>query len=152
MESQAALGGVRILDFSRVLAGPFATMMLGDLGADVTKVERPGGGDDTRAWGPPFDSAGEATYFQSVNRNKTSVAARPRAGRMIATWPGSLAADADVVVENFRPGVMEGFGLSYEELSEADPCPRLLLDHRLRQLRAAPSCPATTCWCRRSAG
>ena len=69
----AALHKLKILDFSRVLAGPFATMMLGDLGAEVTKVERPGTGDDTRAWGPPRDASGEATYFLSVNRNKRSV-------------------------------------------------------------------------------
>ena len=120
MESPGALDGVRILDFSRILAGPFATMILGDLGAAVTKVERPGGGDDTRAWGPPFDRDGEATYFQSVNRNKQSIVldlGHPE-GREMARH---LAADSDVVVENFRPGVMEGFGLSYEELSEADP-------------------------------
>ena len=65
---------LRVLDFSRVLAGPFATMMLGDFGADVTKVERPGVGDETRSWGPPFDDRGEATYFQSVNRNKRTIA------------------------------------------------------------------------------
>ena len=68
-----ALDRLRILDFSRVLAGPLATMVLADLGAEVTKVERPGGGDETRAWGPPYDEQGEATYFQSVNRNKGSV-------------------------------------------------------------------------------
>ena len=68
-----ALGDLRILDFSRVLAGPFATMLLGDFGATVTKVERPGTGDDTRAWGPPYDESGQATYFQSVNRNKDSI-------------------------------------------------------------------------------
>ena len=72
--ADSALGRLRILDFSRVLAGPLATMMLADLGAEVTKVERPGSGDDTRSWGPPYDDAGEATYFQSVNRNKRSVA------------------------------------------------------------------------------
>ena len=74
MQLTTAVGGVRVLDFSRVLAGPFATMLLGDLGAEILKVERPGGGDDTRAWGPPWDAAGEATYFQSVNRNKRSLA------------------------------------------------------------------------------
>src|SRR6185312_3716847 len=68
-----ALDQLRILDFSRVLAGPLATMVLADLGAEVTKVERPGGGDETRAWGPPYDEAGDATYFQSVNRNKDSL-------------------------------------------------------------------------------
>src|SRR4051812_23786263 len=111
----AALRNLKILDFSRVLAGPFATMMLGDLGAEVTKVERPGTGDDTRAWGPPRDASGEATYFLSVNRNKRSVtldlgdpqdAARAR----------QMALQADVVVENFRPGLMEQFGLGYEDL------------------------------------
>ncbi|MGZ8665952.1 MAG: CaiB/BaiF CoA transferase family protein [Solirubrobacterales bacterium] len=120
MESPAALGGLRILDFSRVLAGPFATMVLADLGASVTKVERPDGGDDTRSWGPPFDTSGEATYFQSVNRNKRSILLD--LGRaQDRDLARHLATDSDVVVENFRPGVMEDFGLSYEELSEADP-------------------------------
>jgi len=116
----SALGDVRILDFSRVLAGPFATMLLADLGATVTKVERPGTGDDTRAWGPPYDAAGEATYFASVNRNKASVAldlsrpddlARARA----------LALEADVIVENFRPGLMDSFGLGYDTLAASSP-------------------------------
>ena len=71
--ADSALGRLRILDFSRVLAGPLATMTLADLGAEVTKVERPGGGDDTRSWGPPHDIEGEATYFQAVNRNKRSL-------------------------------------------------------------------------------
>lgn len=111
-----ALEGLRVLDFSRVLAGPFATMILGDLGATVTKVERPGQGDDTRAWGPPFDEAGVPTYFLSVNRNKESITldlsntddrARVRA----------MALEADVVIENFRPGVMEKLGLDYNSLS-----------------------------------
>lgn len=115
-----ALGQLRILDFSRVLAGPLATMVLADLGAEVTKVERPGGGDETRAWGPPYDEVGEATYFQSVNRNKRSLVLdlsdeddRAEAER--------LAATADVVVENFRPGVMAKLGLGYEELAAANP-------------------------------
>jgi len=115
-----ALHGVRILDFSRVLAGPFATMMLADLGAEVTKVERPGTGDETRGWGPPYDAHGDATYFQSVNRNKASLVLDLRS-------PGDvrralqLAADADVVVENFRPGVMDGLGLGYDTLAAANP-------------------------------
>jgi crotonobetainyl-CoA:carnitine CoA-transferase CaiB-like acyl-CoA transferase len=118
-----ALDNLKILDFSRVLAGPFATMLLADLGATVVKVERggpDGAGDDTRAWGPPFDADGVATYFDAVNRNKDTVVldladpgdlARARA----------LAAEADVVVENFRPGLMERFGLSGPQLRAADP-------------------------------
>ncbi len=110
-----ALGDLRIVDFSRVLAGPLATMVLADLGAQVVKVERPGSGDDTRAWGPPWDDAGMATYFQSVNRNKTSVALD------LSTPPDrerarALVAGADVVVENFRPGVMDRLGLGGERL------------------------------------
>ncbi|HET9199223.1 MAG TPA: CoA transferase [Solirubrobacterales bacterium] len=115
-----ALGNLRILDFSRVLAGPLATMTLADLGAEVTKVERPGSGDDTRSWGPPHDAAGEATYFQAVNRNKRSVALdlRDPAGLAAAR---RLALAADVVVENFRPGLMAELGLGYEELAAASP-------------------------------
>ncbi|CAB4863814.1 unannotated protein [freshwater metagenome] len=113
-------GDVEILDFSRVLAGPLATMLLADFGANVVKVERPGGGDDTRAWGPPYDSAGDATYFQSVNRNKTSIILdldRPAD----CEEARRLAERADVVVENFRPGVMERFGLGYEALTASNP-------------------------------
>jgi crotonobetainyl-CoA:carnitine CoA-transferase CaiB-like acyl-CoA transferase len=115
----AALDDLHVLDFSRVLAGPLSTMLLGDLGATVTKVERGGGGDDTRAWGPPYDADGEATYFQAVNRNKRSVVLdlQDPAGRRRAR---ELAAGADVVVENFRPGVMDDLGLGYEELRAAD--------------------------------
>jgi crotonobetainyl-CoA:carnitine CoA-transferase CaiB-like acyl-CoA transferase len=107
---------LRVLDFSRVLAGPFATMMLADLGAEVTKVERPGGGDETRAWGPPHDERGEATYFLAVNRNKGSIVLD------LATDEGRaearrLALAADVVVENFRPGVMAKLGLDYPSLA-----------------------------------
>ena len=84
MQVESALHDIRVLDFSRVLAGPFATMLLGDLGADVVKIERPGVGDDTRSWGPPFAANGVATYFESVNRNKRSVtldlSTRGRAG------------------------------------------------------------------------
>jgi crotonobetainyl-CoA:carnitine CoA-transferase CaiB-like acyl-CoA transferase len=110
-----ALDGLRILDFSRVLAGPFATMILADLGATVTKVERPGTGDETRSWGPPHDARGQATYFQAVNRNKQSVVLdlAAESGRERAR---ELAREADVVVENFRPGVMDRLGLGYEQL------------------------------------
>ncbi|HEX3240532.1 MAG TPA: CoA transferase [Solirubrobacterales bacterium] len=110
------LGPLRVLDFSRVLAGPFATMTLGDLGADVTKVERPGSGDDTRSWGPPYDERGEATYFQAVNRNKRSVALDFADPDDLATLR-RLACEADVVVENFRPGLMASHGLDYETLA-----------------------------------
>ncbi|MEU3663435.1 CoA transferase [Streptomyces sp. NPDC032940] len=115
-----ALRGVRIADFSRVLAGPYATMLLADLGAEVVKVERPGTGDDTRSWLPPADAHGTSTYFLGVNRNKRSVAldlttdeGRGRARTLIAR--------SDVVVENFRPGTMEKLGLGPEELLAADP-------------------------------
>ena len=115
-----ALEDLRIVDFSRVLAGPLATMVLADLGAEVVKVERPGSGDDTRGWGPPWDETGMSTYFQSVNRNKESVALD------LATQAGArrareLAERADVLVENFRPGVMERLGLGWEELHAERP-------------------------------
>lgn len=100
------LSGIKVLDLSRVLAGPLCTMMLGDLGASVIKVERPEGGDDTRGWGPPFDERGESAYFLSVNRNKLSLTADfadPADVELLRT----LAGEADVVVENFRPGTLE---------------------------------------------
>ena len=115
----SALEGIRVLDFSRVLAGPLATMSLGDLGADVIKVERPGTGDDTRAWGPPF-KGDDSAYFLSLNRNKRSVVldlATPT-GRAAAAW---LAGRCDVVVENFRPGLMDSWGLGYGDLGRAHP-------------------------------
>ena len=103
------LSGVRVADFSRVLAGPYATMMLADFGADVIKIEPPAG-DDTRAWRPPVDDAGESTYFGAVNRNKRSVVCDLATAEGLAAAK-RLAETADVVVENFRPGVMERFGL-----------------------------------------
>lgn len=102
------LHGAKVLDMSRVLAGPLCTMMLGDLGADVIKVERPGQGDETRTWGPPFDESGAAAYYLAVNRNKLSVAADFRADRDLIA---RLASEADVVVENFLPGALERAGL-----------------------------------------
>lgn len=114
------LSGLVIADFSRVLAGPLATMMLADLGADVIKIERPGSGDDTRAWGPPFDPAGDSSYFLSVNRNKRSVVldlADPDDQRVAHR----IAGEADVLIENFRPGVMERFGLDYDSLRTQHP-------------------------------
>jgi crotonobetainyl-CoA:carnitine CoA-transferase CaiB-like acyl-CoA transferase len=114
--SGGALADLRIVDFSRVLAGPLATMVLADLGAQVVKVERPGTGDETRRWGPPYDETGMTTYFQAVNRNKTSVVLDLRAAGDVER-ARELAAGADVVVENFRPGVMDGLGLGYERLA-----------------------------------
>ncbi|MFF5427893.1 MULTISPECIES: CaiB/BaiF CoA transferase family protein [unclassified Streptomyces] len=114
-----ALSGIVVADFGRVLAGPYMTMLLADLGADVIKIERPGSGDDTRAWGPPF-ADGEATYFLGVNRNKRSVS-------LDLTDPEDLAAAraivdrADVLVENFRPGTMERLGLGHEEVRRTNP-------------------------------
>lgn len=111
------LTGTRILDLTRVLAGPICTMQLGDMGADVLKVERPGGGDETRGWGPPFDARGESAYFLSVNRNKLSLAAdlRLAADRRLVR---GLAEQADVVVENFLPGALARLGLSPDDLVE----------------------------------
>lgn len=116
----SALGQLVVLDFSRVLAGPLATMVLADLGATVLKVERPDGGDETRSWGPPHDPAGVATYYLSVNRNKRSIALdlKQPADLDIAR---ELAARADVVVENFRPGVMDRLGLGYDGLATDNP-------------------------------
>ena len=113
------LAGIRVADFSRVLAGPYATMMLADFGADVIKIESPAG-DDTRAWRPPVDAQGGSTYFAGLNRNKRSVVCD------LATEAGlaeahRLAASADVVVENFRPGVMARFGLDFESLRRENP-------------------------------
>jgi crotonobetainyl-CoA:carnitine CoA-transferase CaiB-like acyl-CoA transferase len=115
-----ALDGVRIADFSRVLAGPYATMLLADLGAEVTKVERPGAGDETRHWGPPYDAAGEATYFLGVNRNKRSVTIdlATDEGRAAAR---DLALASDVLVENFRPGTLERMGLGFDDLHAEHP-------------------------------
>jgi formyl-CoA transferase/CoA:oxalate CoA-transferase len=113
------LDGLTVLDFSRVLAGPYCTMQLADLGARVIKIEQPGGGDDTRAWGPPF-VAGESAYFLSVNRNKESLALdlKHAAARAIID---ALLPRADVLVENFRPGTMERLGLAYEAVAASYP-------------------------------
>ncbi|MGH7679771.1 MAG: CaiB/BaiF CoA transferase family protein [Gemmatimonadaceae bacterium] len=108
--SQLPLVGVKVLDLSRVLAGPLATMMLGDLGADVIKVERADRGDDTRAWGPPFDANGESAYYLSINRNKYSLAADLGTPDDLETVRGLLK-EADVVVENFLPGALDRVGL-----------------------------------------
>jgi formyl-CoA transferase len=113
------LEGVRVLDLSRVLAGPYCTMMLGDLGAEVLKVEQPGIGDETRRWGPPY-SAGESAYYLSINRNKLGMTLdlKQPEGRAVAL---GLAEQADVLVENFRVGVLEEMGLGYETLRALNP-------------------------------
>ena len=103
MTTPGALDGIVVADFSRVLAGPYATMMLGDFGADVIKIERPGSGDDTRAWGPPYDADGQATYFNSVNRNKRSVVLDLHSADGVAQ-ARDIVRRADIVVENFRAG------------------------------------------------
>jgi len=118
-QRRGVLDGVRVADFSRVLAGPYATMTLADFGADVLKIEPPAG-DDTRHWHPPVDADGTATYFSSVNRNKRSVALDLA---VVADHAEALrlACTADVVVENFRPGVMARFGLDFEAVRAANP-------------------------------
>jgi len=122
-----ALSGVKVLDLSRVLAGPWCTQILGDFGADVIKIEAPGHGDDTRMWGPPNlpgedgqDAVGESAYFLSCNRNKRSAAinlALPEGAALIRR----LAAQADVLVENFKVGGLKKYGLSYDDLRSENP-------------------------------
>jgi crotonobetainyl-CoA:carnitine CoA-transferase CaiB-like acyl-CoA transferase len=121
-----SLSHIRVLDLSRVLAGPWAAQNLGDLGAEVIKVERPGAGDDTRGWGPPFlkDGAGqdtkEAAYYASVNRNKKSITldlSKP-AGQAIAR---EIAAKSAVLIENYKVGTLKRYGLGYEDLKKANP-------------------------------
>jgi crotonobetainyl-CoA:carnitine CoA-transferase CaiB-like acyl-CoA transferase len=115
-----ALDGLLVADFSRVLAGPYATMLLADLGATVVKVERPGSGDDTRSWGPPFAPDGQSTYFQSVNRNKLSIALDLRADDD-AKVAARLAASCDVLIENHRPGSLARYGLDYPTVAAGNP-------------------------------
>ncbi|MDG3011797.1 CoA transferase [Rhodococcus sp. D2-41] len=114
-----ALDDLLIADFGRVLAGPYATMLLADLGAEVIKIERPGSGDDTRTWGPPW-AGDQATYFQAVNRNKRSRAWDLRDPADLAR-ARELVARADVVVENFLPGTMDRLGLGYDRVRAANP-------------------------------
>jgi crotonobetainyl-CoA:carnitine CoA-transferase CaiB-like acyl-CoA transferase len=115
---RAPLDGVRVIDFTRILAGPFGAMFLGDMGAEVIKVEETGKGDDTRGW-PPF-IGGEATYFLSVNRSKKSLTLNMKAPEGLAILR-RLIAKADVVLENFRPGTMERLGVGYESLRAINP-------------------------------
>ena len=118
-ENTGILNGTRILDLGRVLAGPFCAQILGDMGAEIIKVERPDGGDDTRAWKPPT-VGGEAAYFFSVNRNKKSVTldlSSPEGQKLLF----DLAKESDVLVENFRPGVTKRLGIDYDAVSAANP-------------------------------
>ena len=113
------LDGIRVLDLTRVLAGPYCTMFLGDLGAEVVKVEQPGVGDDTRGWGPPF-VGGESAYFLCVNRNKKSITIDLKSQDGV-TLLRRLAERADVLIENFRPGAMERVGLGEKDLRANNP-------------------------------
>jgi crotonobetainyl-CoA:carnitine CoA-transferase CaiB-like acyl-CoA transferase len=110
------LSGVKVLDLTRIVSGPFATMLLGDLGAEIIKIEEPVSGDESRTYGPPFIN-GESAYFLSVNRNKKSCAINLKTPEGIALIR-ELALNSDVLIENFRPGTLKKFGLSYEELKK----------------------------------
>ena len=149
--TRGAMAGLRVVDLSRVLAGPLCTQMLADHGADVVKIEPPPG-DETRGLGPPFDAAGEAAYFGAVNRGKRGMALDLSRAEGRAVLEG-CSKDADVLVENFLPGTMERWGLGYEA------CWR----RAFRGWSTAPSpasaptvrwagCPVTTRCCRRCAG
>jgi len=124
-QPKAALAGVRVLDLSRVLAGPWATQILGDLGADVIKIEKPGAGDDTRSWGPPFlpsetQEHGDAAYYLCANRNKRSVTidiAKPEGAELIRR----LAPHCQILVENFKTGGLEKYGLGYASIAAINP-------------------------------
>lgn len=117
---QGLLSGIRVLDLTRVLAGPYCTMVLGDLGADIIKVEEPGKGDDTRQWGPPFVKNGLSAYFISANRNKRSLTLdlRNKAGQEVLR---DLIRLSDVLVENFKTGTLERLGLGYDKLKKLRP-------------------------------
>ncbi len=124
-QPKAALGGIRVLDLSRVLAGPWSTQILGDLGADVIKVEKPGAGDDTRAWGPPFlpdtdGRHGDAAYYLCANRNKRSLAidfAKPEGAEIVRR----LVPQCQILVENFKTGGLKKYGLDYASIAKINP-------------------------------
>ena len=108
--NKGPLRGIRVIDMTRILAGPFCTMNLGDMGAEIVKIEQPGRGDDTRGWGPPF-AGDQAAYFLGVNRNKKSVTLNlkdERAQKLL----GDLLRNADIIIENFKPGTLESWGFS----------------------------------------
>ena len=114
-----ALEGIKVLDLSRALAGPYCTMMLADMGAEVIKLEMPGRGDDSRSWGPPFVE-GESAYFMSINRNKKSITLNMKSDKSTEIVH-KLIKQSDVLVENFRPGAMERLGLGYEQVKAMNP-------------------------------
>ena len=118
--AKGLLDGIRVLDLSRVLAGPYCTMVLGDLGADVIKVEEPNRGDDTRQWGPPFTKSGISAYFISANRNKRSLTLNIKSPEGLKILR-DLISKCDVLVENFKVGTLEKLGLSYAELTKIKP-------------------------------
>ena len=137
------LSHIRVLDLSRILAGPWATQLLADLGADVIKVERPQVGDDTRTWGPPFlttpqgEDRRTSGYFLCANRAKRSLTldfTKPKGQELIR----ALAKRSDILFENFKVGTLARYGLAYEDLQGHQSAIDLLLDHRLRSERAAP--------------
>ena len=143
----APLDGILVADFSRVLAGPLATMTLADLGAEVVKVERPGAGDDTRQWGPPWTEQG-SSYFECVNRSKQSITLDLRL-RATSRSRGA-GARADVLVENFLTGTMDRLGLGYDEVAALNP--RLVYCSITGfGSGAVPHSPGTTSWSRPSA-
>ena len=119
MTQSLPLDGVKVLDLTQIMAGPYCTMMLGDMGADVVKVEKPNGGDDTRRMGPPFIE-GESAAFLGINRNKRSIVVdlRSDSGRELAQ---RMAKKSDILVQNFRPGALERLGLGYEQVREINP-------------------------------
>ena len=125
-DATGPLHGIKVLDLSRILAGPYCTQILGDLGAEIIKIERPGRGDDTRGFAPPFlknrdgEDTSESAYFLAANRNKKSVAidiSRPAGQKLIR----QLAAESDVLVENFKTGTLKKYGLAYDDLKNENP-------------------------------
>lgn len=119
MTKPLPLDGIRVLDFTQILAGPFCTMLLGDMGADVIKIEKPNGGDDTRRYGPPFIN-GESAAFMGLNRNKRSIVLDLKSPEGIAIARHMLE-EADVMIQNFRPGAMNRIGLGYEDVKKENP-------------------------------
>ncbi len=113
--NKGLLAGIRVIDLTRILAGPYCTMILGDLGAEIIKIEHPEGGDDTRQWGPPFIEGGQSAYFLCANRNKRSLTLNLKSEKGLAILK-ELIREGDVVVENFRTDTLERWGLSYDEL------------------------------------